>query len=49
MAGLSDIVDLHVGSADHTLSNLDATVDGPFDLTFIDTDKRSSTAYFDAR
>jgi predicted O-methyltransferase YrrM len=47
MAGLADIVDLRVGSADHTLSDLDATVDGPFDLTFIDADKGSSTAYFE--
>ncbi|GAA1233599.1 O-methyltransferase [Pseudonocardia alaniniphila] len=47
MAGLADIVDLRVGAADQTLSTLDAAVDGPFDLTFIDADKGSGTEYFE--
>jgi predicted O-methyltransferase YrrM len=42
-AGLADIVDLRVGPALETLPQLD----GPFDLIFIDADKRSNPDYLD--
>ncbi len=41
-AGVDDVVDLRVGDARETL----AGVHGPFDLVFIDADKRSTPAYF---
>ncbi|MFC4950902.1 O-methyltransferase [Pseudonocardia sp. GCM10023141] len=41
-AGLADVVDVRVGPALDTL----ATLDGPFDLAFIDADKVSNTEYF---
>lgn len=41
-AGLADVVDVRVGPALDTL----ATLDGPFDLAFIDADKTSNTEYF---
>lgn len=41
-AGLSGIVDVRVGPALDTL----ATLDGPFDLAFIDADKSANTEYF---
>jgi predicted O-methyltransferase YrrM len=40
-AGLAEIVDLRVGPALETLSQLN----GPFDLVFIDADKRSNPEY----
>jgi predicted O-methyltransferase YrrM len=40
-AGLGDRVDIRVGLAIETL----ATLDGPFDLIFIDADKPSNVAY----
>ena len=40
-AGLQDAVDIHVGPAEHTLEALS----GPFDLIFIDADKRSNPLY----
>jgi predicted O-methyltransferase YrrM len=42
-AGLADIVDLRVGPALEALPQLD----GPFDLIFIDADKRSNPDYLD--
>jgi predicted O-methyltransferase YrrM len=41
-AGLADRVDVRVGPALDTLP----TLDGPFDLAFIDADKGSNTEYF---
>jgi len=41
-AGLEGVVDVRVGPALETL----ATLDGPFDLAFIDADKRSNPDYF---
>jgi predicted O-methyltransferase YrrM len=41
-AGLAEIVDVRVGPALDTLG----TLDGPFDLAFIDADKSSNAAYF---
>jgi predicted O-methyltransferase YrrM len=46
MAGLAQIVDVRVGPAVDSLAALDAAVDGPFDLTFIDADKASNVEYF---
>lgn len=43
-AGVGDRVDIRVGPAHETL----ATVDGPFDLVFIDADKQSMPEYFAA-
>lgn len=45
-AGLSDVVDLRVGRALATLPVLAAEGRGPFDLVFIDADKRSNPDYF---
>lgn len=45
-AGLSDVVDLRVGPALETLPLLAAEGCGPFDLIFIDADKRSIPEYF---
>ncbi|MHA6621899.1 O-methyltransferase [Pseudonocardia sp. DLS-67] len=41
-AGLDGVVDVRVGPALDTLP----TLDGPFDLAFIDADKRSNAEYF---
>jgi predicted O-methyltransferase YrrM len=41
-AGLASLVDVRVGPALDTLP----TLDGPFDLAFIDADKRSNAEYF---
>lgn len=43
-AGLAEVVELHVGPALDTLPQLN----GPFDLVFIDADKRSNPEYLDA-
>lgn len=43
-AGLADVVEIRVGLALHTLESLT----GPFDLTFVDADKASTTEYVDA-
>jgi predicted O-methyltransferase YrrM len=45
-AGLSGLVDLRVGNALEVLPQITAEGGGPFDLTFIDADKRSIPAYF---
>jgi predicted O-methyltransferase YrrM len=42
-AGLGDLVDLRVGPALETLAGLE----GPFDLIFLDADKRSNPEYLD--
>jgi predicted O-methyltransferase YrrM len=44
-AGLADIVDVRVGPALETLPALAAQDAGPFDLVFIDADKRSNPDY----
>lgn len=46
-AGLTERVELRVGAALDTLPLLAAERRGPFDLAFIDADKRSNVAYFD--
>jgi predicted O-methyltransferase YrrM len=45
-AGLSEIVELRVGPALDTLPQLAAERPDPFDLIFIDADKRSTPDYF---
>lgn len=46
-AGVAARVDLRVGVALDTLPLLEAERRAPFDLVFIDADKRSNVAYFD--
>ncbi|GAC1299892.1 MAG: O-methyltransferase [Isosphaeraceae bacterium] len=46
-AGLADVVDVRLGRAIETLPKLAAEGLNPFDLIFIDADKRSNAAYFD--
>ncbi len=46
-AGLSHVVELRVGPAVVTLSHLVVEEAGPFDLIFIDADKKSYPAYFE--
>ena len=45
-AGLSDLVEIHVGQAVDSLEALEKTGRGPFDFIFIDADKESLRAYF---
>ena len=45
-AGLSDIVEIRLGSALDTLPKLAEDGKGPFDLTFIDADKERIPEYF---
>jgi predicted O-methyltransferase YrrM len=45
-AGLGDEVDIRVGAAIDTLPQLAAEGAGPFDLIFIDADKRGNRDYF---
>lgn len=45
-AGLADRVDIRVGAAIDTLPQLAAEGVGPFDLVFIDADKRGNPDYF---
>jgi len=47
-AGLGDRVEVRVGRADATLKALVAERAGPFDLVFIDADKVSYDAYYEA-
>jgi predicted O-methyltransferase YrrM len=47
-AGLADRVDLRCGSALDVLAQLDADSAGPFDLIFIDADKRQYAEFFAA-
>lgn len=46
-AGLSDVVEVHVGKAIQTLPKLEHSGDAPFDLIFIDADKKSIPEYFE--
>ncbi|MEO5814150.1 MAG: O-methyltransferase [Gemmatimonadaceae bacterium] len=46
-AGLSDSVAIHVGRAIDTLPQLEHSGDVPFDLIFIDADKKSIPQYFE--
>jgi predicted O-methyltransferase YrrM len=46
-AGLADVVELRLGSALDTLPRLAAEGGGPFDLIFVDAEKRDNPAYFD--
>ncbi|MGI8587669.1 MAG: O-methyltransferase [Chloroflexia bacterium] len=46
-AGLSDVVEVRLGTALDTLPQLAAEGRGPFDLVFIDADKPNTAAYFD--
>jgi predicted O-methyltransferase YrrM len=45
-AGLANVVELRLGNALDTLPQLAAEGRGPFDLIFVDADKRSSAEYF---
>ena len=47
LAGLSDRVEVRVGKALDLLPHIAAEKLPPFDLTFIDADKQSTTEYFD--
>jgi predicted O-methyltransferase YrrM len=47
-AGLGDVVEVRVGPAAQGLAALEAEDAGPFDLVFIDADKRSNPAYLEA-
>ena len=46
-AGLADLVELRLGRALDTLPRLAAEREGPFDLIFIDADKRSNPDYLE--
>jgi predicted O-methyltransferase YrrM len=46
-AGLAERVELRVGAALHTLPQLVAEGQGPFDLIFIDADKKNNPGYFE--
>ncbi|MEO8337293.1 MAG: O-methyltransferase [bacterium] len=46
-AGLGDVVEIHVGKAIETLPQLAHSGDAPFDLIFIDADKKSIPEYFE--
>jgi len=45
-AGLAEVVEVRLGPALETLPELAAEGHGPFDLIFIDADKRSNSDYF---
>jgi predicted O-methyltransferase YrrM len=46
-AGFADVVEIRVGAAIDTLPSLAAGGNGPFDLIFIDADKRSNPEYLE--
>jgi predicted O-methyltransferase YrrM len=46
-AGLSELVEIRVGAALQTLPELHAQGAGPFDLIFIDADKRNNPSYLE--
>src|SRR5258705_12254358 len=46
-AGLADRVDVRLGAALDTLPLLAREAEGPFDLTFIDADRRNLPAHFE--
>jgi predicted O-methyltransferase YrrM len=45
-AGLADKVEVRVGAALESLPGVEADMDAPFDLVFIDADKRNNPGYF---
>jgi predicted O-methyltransferase YrrM len=45
-AGLADVAEVRVGPAQDTLPRLQAAGEGPFDMIFIDADKRGYPEYF---
>jgi len=47
-AGLADLVEQRVGPAGEVLAQLSRAGEGPFDLIFIDADKKSTPEYFTA-
>ena len=47
-AGLARVVEQRVGAAIEVLAQLESAREGPFDLVFIDADKRSTPEYFTA-
>jgi predicted O-methyltransferase YrrM len=47
-AGLGDVVEVRVGPAAQSLATLEAASGDPFDLVFIDADKRSNPDYLTA-
>jgi predicted O-methyltransferase YrrM len=46
-AGLESMVELRLGSASDTLPGISAERLGPFDLIFIDADKKNTPSYFE--
>ena len=46
-AGLAEVAEIRVGPALDSLSHLAAAGDGPFDLIFLDADKRSNPEYLE--
>ncbi len=46
-AGFADVVELRLGAALQTLPELVAQGQGPFDLIFLDADKRNNPGYFE--
>lgn len=46
-AGLEDVVEVRIGNALETVPQLSAERRGPFDLIFIDADKKSIPTYFE--
>lgn len=46
-AGLQSVVELRLGSASNTLPQISAERRGPFDLIFIDADKKNIPSYFE--
>ncbi|MDQ6870474.1 MAG: O-methyltransferase [Gemmatimonadota bacterium] len=46
-AGLQNVVELRLGSASDTLPQISTERRGPFDLIFIDADKRNIPSYFE--
>ena len=46
-AGLQSVVELRLGSASDTLPQISAERRGPFDLIFIDADKKNIPSYFE--
>lgn len=46
-AGLQNVVELRLGSASDTLPQISAERRGPFDLIFIDADKKNIPSYFE--
>ena len=47
-AGLDDNVEIRLGPAAESLAGIEAAGEGPFDLFFIDADKKGTPEYFEA-